>query len=70
MIEYLQTFLKEKEGSAPVWVTLAGEPTGSRYLMLAVDATGVVIAAPATPERGVAHPWTAIISVTPDREAR
>jgi hypothetical protein len=70
MIEYLQDFLSKRVGAAPVWATLVGEPVGSRYIMRAVDSAGVVLAHPTTPEHGAAYPWTALLSVTPDLEAR
>jgi hypothetical protein len=70
MIEYLKDFLAKRVGAAPVWATLVGEEQGSRYVMRAVDATGVVLALSSVPDRGTAYPWSSVLSVTPDKDAR
>ena len=70
MLEYLQEWLKMRAGAAPVWAAMAGDQTGSRYTMRAVDAVGVVLSSPASNDIGVAFPWSAITSVLPDRTSR
>ena len=67
MIDYLTDWLAKRAGRAPVWVSFRGNETGHSFTMVAVDSVGIVLATAASNHEGGAYPWSAVVSVMPEK---
>lgn len=67
MLKHLQDWIAHSGGQAPVHIGFAGGTKVYQYIMIAVDSLGVVVTNPGAENSPIAMPWTAILTIMPDR---